>query len=147
MKTIIFVLNQESIPICRKRTFIALISKEINPLVITDFWTINLYNTIYKIVAEILVERSKPSRPLLASKEEGAFVSGRSDVLISQKVMHSLMIAFRRRSLMTVKIDIEKIYDRLRWTFLLRVLQHFRFHQKFVNRSISVFQIFVDITV
>lgn len=43
--------------------------------------------------------------------------------------MHSLIHA----SNMAVKVDMEKVYDRLLWSFILHVLQYFRFHSMFID--------------
>ena len=54
-------------------------------------------------------------------------------VLVAQEIMHSLKIAPRTRSLMALKIDMEKAFDKVCWNFLFRVLSYFSFHPHFIN--------------
>ena len=54
VEAVMYVLNQGSMPVGWKRTFIALIPRKINPSNVTDFRSISLCNAIYKVVAKIL---------------------------------------------------------------------------------------------
>lgn len=57
----------------------------------------------------------------MVSVKQGVFMPSKSiakNVLVGQGVMHSLLQASRRKSLMDAKIDMENIYDRLHRAFL-----------------------------
>ena len=60
------------------QTYIALVPKIVNPLKPTNFRPISFCNTIYKLMALILVQRLKPLVSNKISPEQGAFISSRS---------------------------------------------------------------------
>ena len=71
---------------------------------------------IYKIISKVIVNRLKPLIPNIISLEQSGFVKGRQildEVILVHEVIHSLKST--RRSGMTVKLDIAKSYDKLRW--------------------------------
>lgn len=53
--------------------------------------------------------------------------------------MHSLSRASPSKSLMMVKLDIEKAYDRIHWPFLFHLLYQLVFHHTFIDGSKLVF--------
>lgn len=62
-----------------------------------------------------------------------AFVPGRrgtNNVLISQELFYALDRKKVKVGYMAVKLDLEKAYDRLKWSFIHRVLQAFHFPPK-----------------
>ena len=63
-----FFLHNE-MPASWKNTYIALIPKISNPRTVNDYRPISLYNTIYKIIAKLLVNGMKVLMPMLESKE------------------------------------------------------------------------------
>ena len=83
-----------------------------------------------------MVNRLKVVCPSLISKEQEAFVSGQNiaeSIMLAQEIMHSLVKAPAIYSLMTLKLDMEKVYDQVQWSYLLHVLQDFGFHAKFIS--------------
>lgn len=68
---------------------------------------------------------------LVLSMEQEAFAYDWSivdNILIDQEVVHSLMHAPRARCLISLKLDIEKMYNYIHWPFLFNVLKYFGFH-------------------
>ena len=49
------------------------------------------------------------------------------NVIIAQELIHSLKRRKGREGFMVIKIDLEKAYDRLEWSFVRLVLDHFGF--------------------
>lgn len=97
-----------------KRTYITLISKVAYPKDMNDFRPCSLCNTIYKLVAKLLMNWLKPILPSIFSVEQGAFAKGRNihnNILLAQELLHSLEKASPSRSLIMVKLDMEKFYD------------------------------------
>ncbi|XP_038984386.1 uncharacterized protein LOC120111407 [Phoenix dactylifera] len=119
-----------------QRTFITLIPKRQDASEPGHFRPISLCTTLYKATARILAGRLRDVLPRLISPEQGAFLEGRSisdNVLIAQEFMFDLGRAPMRRSLMGVKLDMERAYDRVRWDFLQQSLQEFGFHEIWIS--------------
>ncbi|PKA46599.1 putative mitochondrial protein [Apostasia shenzhenica] len=90
----------------------------------------SLCTTIYKVIAKLLIKRVKDVLSSLISQEQGAFVLGRGiayNCLIAQEIMQRLASSESSTGYMSVKVDIEQAYDRMRWDFLQKMLQHFGF--------------------
>lgn len=82
-----------------------------------------------------MINRMKPLLSCLNYLEQGVFVAVRSisnNVLIFQEFMYDLMRAPTYRSLMAIKLDMKRVYDRLHWKFLERALVDFGFHGRWI---------------
>ncbi|KAH1046037.1 hypothetical protein J1N35_036821 [Gossypium stocksii] len=67
-----------------------------------------LNNTLLVLIPKVLVPRRRNIT---------------DNILIAQKVIHSIRSKHKNRNWMTVKIDLEKAYDRVRWVFIGASLQ------------------------
>ena len=134
------IFATQKIPAYLNQTLIALIPKQIGPELVSHYRPISLCTTIYKTVTKILVHRLKPLLPSLISPMQSAFLAGRrgsNNVIIAQELIHSLKNRKGREGFMVVKIDLEKAYDRLEWSFIKMVLDHFGFPPNIVNLIMS----------
>lgn len=89
---------------------------------------ISLCNTIYKMISKVIVARLRPYLDELISPQT-AFVLGRKGInnaIIVQELLHMLSIKKGKVRFMVVKIDLEKAYDRLEWTFVRETLALFK---------------------
>ena len=114
-------------------TLISLIPKCQNPETLNNYKSISLCNSVYKIVKKILGAQIRPQLSSLISPVQTAFVPGRrgrDNVLITQELFHALDKKKGKMGFMAVKLDLEKAYDRLEWSFIHRVLQAFHFPPK-----------------
>ncbi|XP_021979830.1 uncharacterized protein LOC110875946 [Helianthus annuus] len=116
-------------------TIIALVPKNPSPNSVTDYRPISCCNVIYKCISKILTDRIKGSLDYLVDINQSAFVPGRKitdNILLTQELMHNyhLNIGPPRCAF---KIDIQKAYDTVSWSFLEDVLHAFGFHQKMVK--------------
>lgn len=127
----------ESVPITWNQTLICLIPKDSQPTEANHLRPISLCSTLYKIVTKILVKRLKNHLPNLISFNQGAFVPGRKpadNIVIAQELVNS----FQRKKgdgngWMMIKLDLEKAYDKINWSFISQVLQYFNFPSKWIN--------------
>lgn len=103
------------------KTLLVLISKKENTLRFCEFRPISLCMLLYKIITKIIANRLKEVMCKLVLPNQSSFVPGRhitDNVLIAQEVMHSMKMKKGKVKWMTMKIDLEKTYDRLSWEFI-----------------------------
>jgi hypothetical protein len=77
-------------------THIALIPKQLAPLVPADYRPISLCNVIYKIIAKCLANRLKPHLPDYVHQSQQAFIEGRrisNNIIIAQEITHSFTLS------------------------------------------------------
>ena len=150
IKAIIFYLNSQKSPspdglpaLFYKKywsivgtTIIVLIPKIKSPSTVNHFRPISLCNTIYKTISKLIVSRLRPILDKLISLAQFAFVPGRW-ISENQLIVHELLHSFKKRKVkggfVTLKVDLQKAYDRVSWKFLQTVLTNFGFHEVFVN--------------
>lgn len=107
------------------KTLISLIPKQQPPQCMSHFRPISLCNMVIKIITKVLANHLKSLMPKLMSSCLSSFVEGRQDVnniVIVQVVIYTLQKRKGRRGAMVAKIDLEKLYDLIKWSFLLVVL-------------------------
>jgi hypothetical protein len=122
------------------QTLIALIPKKKGPETLSHYRPISLCNTVYKIITKLLVLRIKPYLPTLVSPFQTAFVSGRrgsDNLIVAQELVYTLSKKRGKEGFMIVKIDLEKAFDRMEWSFVRRVLIHFGFPPMIIKLILS----------
>ncbi|OMO73242.1 reverse transcriptase [Corchorus capsularis] len=111
-------------------TLISLIPKVNNPETINQFRPIGLCNTTYRIVTKMLVNRIGPLLEDLISPFQSSFLLGRKgsdNAIIIQEAVHAFSKKRGQAGFMMLKIDLEKAYDRLEWSFIRETLVFFNF--------------------
>jgi len=97
-------------------TFLALIPKVDNPETTAQFRPISLCNTLYKIIAKILVNRMRPILQRLIHPCQSAFVPKRvihDNILVAHEIMNKFRHYKGKKGFVALKIDMEKAYDRI----------------------------------
>lgn len=95
-----------------------------------NFRPIGLCNTQYKIITKIIANRIKPFLQSLIGETQASFLYKRrfSDnaIIVQEYINH-----FRKMKGLTphmiLKIDLEKVVDRLEWSFIRQALFFFNF--------------------
>lgn len=103
------------------KTLITLIPKCTSPESLNNYRPISLCNIVYKLVTKIIVGHIRHLLPSLVSPLQIAFVPGGKGVdnaILVQEILHSMSRRRGRTGLMAIKIDLEKAYDCLEWSFI-----------------------------
>lgn len=115
-------------------TLIAIIPKVDNPSSFSDFHSIALCTTLYKIFTKGILVRLSRLLPWIVSLEEGGFVPHRETsegVIVAHEILHS--ISQQKVSTMILKLDMLKAYDHVNWQSLVVVLYHLGFSHCWVK--------------
>ncbi|XP_074299645.1 uncharacterized protein LOC141630789 [Silene latifolia] len=118
---VIKALEGKGMPVGLNDTHLVLIPKVPSPETIYQFRPISLCNVVYKIICKTLANRIKKVLPHLISETQSGFVPGRQitdNIVVFQKVIHSMRKRKGKQGFIAIKIDLEKAYDRLRWSFI-----------------------------
>lgn len=86
----------------------------------SQFRPIGLCNVAYKIITKLIVNRLKLILPALISNTQSSFVWASNNWQHSHNARSSAYNGeeTREKGYMVIKIDFEKAYDRLRWSFM-----------------------------
>jgi len=125
-----------------KSTFIDLVPKVKGPSSAKDYRPTSLCNVCYKIVSKILVN-DKSVLHLLVSQEQSAFISERmimDNVLLAQEILHSMGNRGDGKKMMALKLNMERVYDRMQWDFLRKVMRRFGFDCMFIDLIMGCIQ-------
>ena len=117
-----------------------------------DFRLISLVGSLYKWLIKVLANRLKKVVGKVVSKAQGAFVEGRQIldvVLIANETIDSVLK--NNENGILCKLDIEKAYDNVDWSFLLIVMQKMGFGEKWIGWikwciSTAIFSVLVNNT-
>ena len=77
------------------------------------------------MITKIIVARLRPYLDKLISPMQTTFVTGRKgieNIIIAQEIIHGLGKKKGRTGYMALKIDLEKAYDKLEWSFIRDML-------------------------
>lgn len=118
-------------------TIIALIPKTDKPERVTDLRPISLCNVTYKVVSKVLAGRLRTVLDDVNSPSQSAFVLGHlifDNILVAYEITHLLL---NKRdgnlSYAAVKLDMSKVYDRVEWCFLEKMVRRLGFADQWIG--------------
>ena len=117
------------------KTFIVYIPKKSNPQNVNNYRPISLCNVIYKIIAKVAANKLKKLLNKIIGLFQSEFVEGEAisnNYIIAHEVIHSFKWK-RKEKTISLKLDIEKEYDRMECDFLQIVLEAFGFPKDFIK--------------
>ena len=119
------VFVERKVPEFLNWTHIVFIPKIQGPEMLGNYRPISLCNTVYKVITKIIVARLRPFLEKLISLLQAAFVLGRKGIdnaIIVQEIVHTLSKKKGKVGYMAIKVDLEKAYDKLEWSFIRGML-------------------------
>lgn len=99
-------------------TYVTLIPKVKDAMMMSQLCLISLCNILYKIMAKVLTNRLKVILSRIISLTQSAFILGRlisDNYLVAAEVAHC---SSGSNGLIALKLDIRKVYDHVEWKFL-----------------------------
>ncbi|RVW28979.1 LINE-1 reverse transcriptase-like [Vitis vinifera] len=114
-------------------TFIVLIPKKGGAEDLRDFRPISLVGGLYKWLAKVLANRLKRVVGKVVSKAQNAFVRKANSrcCLVANEVLDSVLK--NKEEAVMCKLDIEKAYDHVEWSFLFSVMRKMGFGEKWIR--------------
>lgn len=115
---------------------LVLIPKVDVPEDIRQLRPISLCNVIFKIITKIIALHLKSYMDFLVNHTQASFVGGRSstdNIIIAQEVLHFMERKKGNKGQMTIKVDLEKAYDRVNWVFLEDTLRQIGLSHHFIS--------------
>ena len=128
------------IPNYFNQTNFVLIPKIVGPESWGNYHPISLCNTVYKMVTKILIARIRPYLDKLVSPLQSTFVLGRRSVdnaIVVQELIHTISSKNSKVGYMTIKVDLEKAYDKIELSFIQEVLINANLPQNLVSLIMS----------
>jgi Reverse transcriptase (RNA-dependent DNA polymerase) len=102
---------------------VCLIPKEKEATIIKKFRPISLVDCGYKIIQKTLTNMLTPIISHLVDHTQTAFIQGRyilDNVLAAHEIIHYCKI--HKEKYLVLKVDFEKAYDKVNWSFIREML-------------------------
>ncbi|XP_024043219.1 uncharacterized protein LOC112099922 [Citrus clementina] len=118
------------------RIVLVLIPKKEQPISFRMYRPINLCTVTYKTITKIIANRLQELLPDLIGPHQTSFVPGRhitENIIVTQEIIHSMWRKKGCKGFMAIKVDLEKAYDRLNWSFIHKTLQELNLPTMLIN--------------
>lgn len=108
---------------------------------IKQYRPICLLNVIYKIITKVLTLRLNSVINKVINEAHTTFIPGRfilDGVLVVHEILHELRV--KKKMGIILKLDFEKVYDKVNWKFLEDVLRRKNFDEHWIGWILRVVQ-------
>lgn len=122
------------------KTHVCLIPKIKGANTLKDYRPISLCNITYKIITKIISNRLKPIMNTLIGPCQSSFLKNRQatdNAIIVQETMTHFQKMKGKNVSMILKIDLEKAFDKIEWSFIRNTLIYFGFAHNIINLIMS----------
>nr|GEV36180.1 cysteine-rich receptor-like protein kinase [Tanacetum cinerariifolium] len=113
---------------------LAEVKEKRDPLVFSDYTPISLIGCVYKLISKILALRLAKVISSIIGLNQMTFLAGRQILdgyLIANELIR--MAKIENHKLLLFKVDFEKVFDSVKWSFLLEVMEQMGFGLKWRN--------------
>ncbi|CAN0880685.1 Transposon TX1 uncharacterized 149 kDa protein [Linum grandiflorum] len=118
-------------------TWLTLIPKVSGASCMAQYQPIGLCQMPYKVIAKLLASRLALVLPSIISPTQNGFVANREisdNILIAHEVMHYLRRKKKgKQHFMALKLDMEKAYDRVEWSYLFALMESLGFDTRWIG--------------
>lgn len=93
-------------------------------------------STIFKVETKVISNHIKSFLGKLIGPQQTSFLKGRraiDNVVIIKDIVHHLHNSKSSKESLILKIDLEKVFDRIEWSFIYPMLLLFKFPQKIIK--------------
>jgi hypothetical protein len=97
---------------------------------------INLCSIAYKIITKILTNRLKTMLPKIISPLQSAFVPFKNiqdNTILAYELLHSFKNKKGKGGFMFLNMDVEKVFNKMEWEFILSVMKQLGFHSTWIT--------------
>nr|XP_016454476.1 PREDICTED: uncharacterized protein LOC107778702 [Nicotiana tabacum] len=103
-----------------------------------DYMPISLIGSLYKIISKVLTERLKKVIYKLVDEQQMAFIKGRQ-IMDASLIANECVDSTIKEKIPGIlcKLDIEKAFDHINWSFLLKLLKDLGFGIKWIQFCIT----------
>ena len=123
-------------------THIVLIPKINEPKTVADYRPISFTNVISRLVSKVLASRLKLILPNVISDSQSAFVPNRlitDNITVAFEVFHRMRNKRTgRKGQMAIKLDINKAFDRVEWSFLRNIMIKLGFDVRWIQLAMEI---------
>lgn len=98
------------------QTLIVLIPKIDGAKTLSQYRPISLCNVLYKVITKTIMIRLRQAMQVLVKQNQASFIASHNitdNIIITQEAIHTMRTMKRKKGWMVVKVDIEKVYDRI----------------------------------
>ncbi|KAJ4784686.1 reverse transcriptase [Rhynchospora pubera] len=122
------------------RGHVTLIPKSAEPMTPADYRPISVGTILYRLMMKLVANRLRPHIKKVISHEQNAFLKGRNisdNIILVKEILHSFAQRNFKGQNFLLKVDINKAFDKLNWSFLQMAMKHLNIPWKIIHLMIT----------